>query len=304
VAAVLGAAIAAIVLSGAHTPRRLLPPQRAIVANATLVPRAARFGDIIRARVDVRFDRRRIEARRIEVETNVSPYGRVDRSVATSSDGNLGELVVTETLRCLTASCVPAGARLRIGLDPALVHYVERGGHRDTVSAGFPAFFVSSWLDRQGDELRTGKFFNANLVPDWRAEDDVLPRPTYSIAPGLLLPLLIAVAALLLAAAAGVAYPLLPASARRWGVGAPKTLPPLERALALVEHARAEGQEREERKALDLLARELRRRGVPELAGAAHELAWSRAAPGADATTTLAGEVRALTNGSGNGHRA
>jgi hypothetical protein len=68
-----------------------------------------------------------------------------------------------------------------------------------------------------------------------------------------------------------------------------------------VERARGEPEER--RKALELLAEELRSSGRGGLAGAAKELAWARPVPGGDRTAELTAEVRRDLERRTNGHR-
>ena len=77
----------------------------------------------------------------------------------------------------------------------------------------------------------------------------------------------------------------------------------LELALAAVDRARG-GISAEERKALELLADELRRTGRGELAWTATELAWSTASPAPDQTGALTAEVRRDLEERTNGHRA
>ena len=78
-------------------------------------------------------------------------------------------------------------------------------------------------------------------------------------------------------------------------------LTPLERAIAVLERAQKQGIEREQRLALDRLARELRTGGQHELAGTARELAWTADVPGPDRTATLSEQVRAVIAGRTNG---
>lgn len=298
-AAAGGAAAAALLIGGGPAPPGLLPPGKAIVVSATITPRSVSFGDTIRARVDIRFDRRRIDPHRIRFSTNFAPYLRVGDDLADGRTvGAVTEIVSATDLRCLTSTCLVGGTRRRLQFSPVTVTYERRGGHRDVVSKQFPALFIASRLD-----LRQIQEGNPNEVPTWRAQTDLLPRATYGMPPGTLIAVLAAAAAALLLAAAVIGWRLLPESVRAYGRLGGRSLPPLERALALLERARGAGQEREERKALDLLARELRRRGAGELAGTARDLAWSRTAPATQETDALAGEVRRMLNGSTNGHR-
>ena len=78
-------------------------------------------------------------------------------------------------------------------------------------------------------------------------------------------------------------------------------LTPLERALAVLERAHAEGVEREQRLALDQLSHELRTGGLQELDGTARSLSWEQSVPDADRTSTLTDRVRQVIAGRTNG---
>ena len=77
----------------------------------------------------------------------------------------------------------------------------------------------------------------------------------------------------------------------------------LERAVEAVERARG-GAAEDERKALELLAAELRKTGSGSLAWTASELAWSSSEPTSDRTVALTDSVRRELAGRTNGHRA
>src|SRR5204862_113063 len=82
-----------------------------------------------------------------------------------------------------------------------------------------------------------------------------------------------------------------------------RALSRLERAVEAVERARG-GVTEEERKALELLAAELRKSGSGGLAWTATELAWSPLQPPAEKTVALTESVRRELAGRTNGHRA
>lgn len=300
--AVAGGAVAAVLLGGGSNATRLLPNGQPIAARATLAPRDVLFGDTIEARVDVRLDRSRIDARRVRLLTAFDPYQQVGPAVTRRRTvGGVTQLVTTYTLRCLTSACLDiSGGRRRIVFRSAELRYAERGGAARALDVIFPGLLLSSRLAVR--ETQVNRL--APELPHWRAQTRALPAPTYRISPGGLSAGLLVAAGLLLLGGAAVGYRLLPESARAFGRARPPALPPLERALALLDRARREGREHEERKALDLLARELRRRGARELAGTARELAWSRTSPPERATDELADEVRVMLNGRRNGRRA
>jgi hypothetical protein len=103
------------------------------------------------------------------------------------------------------------------------------------------------------------------------------------------------------AAAALLLRPYLPGL--NWVPRRERALSRLERALEAVERARG-GETAEERKALELLAAELRKSGSGGLAWTATELAWSPSQPPADRTVALTDSVRRELAGRTNGHRA
>src|SRR5438046_4420367 len=108
--------------------------------------------------------------------------------------------------------------------------------------------------------------------------------------------------ALLLVAAAGVLLrPYLPGLA--WFRRHAMARSGLERAVEAVERARG-GAAEDERKALELLAAELRKTGSGSLAWTASELAWSSSEPTSDRTVALTDSVRRELAGRTNGHRA
>ena len=72
----------------------------------------------------------------------------------------------------------------------------------------------------------------------------------------------------------------------------PSHLTPVDRALVLAEHAAANGEVDESRKALERLAIELRRREAAEQADSAERLAWSESGPSEASIRRLAEAVR------------
>jgi hypothetical protein len=72
----------------------------------------------------------------------------------------------------------------------------------------------------------------------------------------------------------------------------PAYLTPIDRALALAEHAAANGEVDESRKALERLSIELERLRPAPYAEAAERLAWSKADPSRASVSELAREVR------------
>ena len=298
--AVAAGAVSLALLSGGAGVERLLPSGQAISVSGSVAPREVLFGDTVRAQWDVRFDRRLIDPSRVAVRWTAEPFGRVgDPVTRTRTVGEVTQIVTTTTLRCLVDRCLITGGRRAMRLREAELSFARRGRRAQSRTFAFPSVLVGSRLGPRDAQINT---LNP-ILPRWRAPLRTLPPPSYAFSPVTGSLVLAGAAGLLLLAAAALVYRLLPEEWRSFGRRRPP-LPPLERALALLEQARREGRERDERKALDLLARELRERDAPELAGAARELAWRRAAPPARASEELAREVRALLNWRSNGRRA
>jgi len=77
----------------------------------------------------------------------------------------------------------------------------------------------------------------------------------------------------------------------------PPRVSPLEHALGELDFALADGEVDRQRKALELLARELGQSGEPELAREARQLAWGEGSLGRDDARALAQTVRVSLNG-------
>jgi hypothetical protein len=177
------------------------------------------------------------------------------------------------------------------------VLFSRRDGSRGSLLLPVPALEILSRLSRS-DAAVVEDFaiipFRASLALD---------PIRYAVSPGLLVGLLLAAAALLLAVAGWLLLrygrPDRKEPALEPPLEPPVLLSPLERALVVVERARVRGSIPDERKALELLARELGRNGSAELAAAAKGLAWSAQGPTAAATLALTADVREVIEGNG-----
>jgi hypothetical protein len=138
----------------------------------------------------------------------------------------------------------------------------------------------------------------AAFTPPWHVNTS-LAAVSYRIGPTTLFWASVAVALTLVLAAALLLRPYLPTPA--W-LRRPRHLSKLERALLEVERAR--GRPVEERKALELLAAELRSHGERSLAWSATKLAWSPELPEPERTGELTETIRRELAGRANGHRS
>ena len=119
------------------------------------------------------------------------------------------------------------------------------------------------------------------------------PSITWGISPNVLGGFASAAAALLLLAAGWLVATVVLADTRLLRAPRiPSHLSPIERALALAQHAAAHGEVAESRKALERLAAELRLRRALAQAGDAERLAWSERGPSTETIAELAESVR------------
>jgi len=273
---------------------------RDVVARVRLAPQSVLFGDVVTATVDVVVDRTRVDPRDVEVRTTLLPYRQLGRVLRSRTDvGNLTELRTTTRLDCLEERCARPAARLRIRFPPALVFYRPRsGGPLRRVNIRWPPVVVDSRLDTQAVAQSKLLAFGA----PWRADVATMPRVGYRVDPAVLEWGLLAIGVLLFGGGAGLVAVGLGRGGALSRVLARRTpaLPPLEHALAQVELARRDGSAAR-RRALELLARELRKTGADELALDARELAWAEPSPDDGLTAELAGRVRALIGARRNG---
>lgn len=282
-------------------------PEDGIRAAGVVDPRIILFGDTISARVDVFLDRGKVDPASVRVSTEFVPWEIVapQRRVRRDSGSNT-YVQTTFTLRCTSSPCLPANESSALEFSSARVSYAAAdaaSGARESITVDFPVLLVYS------------RFAAANLdgptasspIP-WRADLDSLPAASHRISPSILLPLILALAALLGTAGVVLAWIAIP---RRTHVPEPEPEPepepvvvltPLEQALELLEDAsRADGTE-DRRRALELVA-EVLDLEHPDLARAARTLAWSEDDPLVEQTSGLATRVRTTidTHENGNG---
>jgi hypothetical protein len=293
-----------VALTTAPGPRPPALPASGILADVAVNPQSAYVGDTLIARVDVLVDRRRIDPSTLSVRGSLAPYVAGPPSIERRDVGDASRVTHTLRLGCDVRPCLPPdperGGRRTFVLPGLQLQFRRTDGSRDSLLLPLPALEILSRLSRS----------DAALVEDFAVipfrASLALDPVRYAVSPAILAGLLLAVATLLLTAAGWLVFRYGP---RRKEPAAPEPPPeptvvlsPLERALAIVERARARGSIPDERKALELLARELGRNGDPELAATAKGLAWSAQGPTAAATLALTAEVRSVIEGSSDGH--
>jgi hypothetical protein len=213
--------------------------------------------------------------------------------VSRQDAGRLTRLVYSANLVCSTDTCLPPAGGLRVQFPPAEIFYFPRSAGRQTLQVGWLALTLSGRTS-DADLAQADPF----LQPSWRATTEPL-AVSYSMSPRRLRILLFSASGILFAVAAAALAGFLRARRR---ARRPPALSPLERAVTLVERAGAHDDAPEQRKALELLSRELVRSGERELALTARELAWAEAAPLSAATQPLTLDVRRVIEERSNGH--
>ncbi len=315
-AALGGVSIAVIVIAFAGRGAELsktpsLAAGRPIAAEATVTPQSHLFGELIHVHIDAVVDHRRVDPSRLHVRTNWAPYQAVAPLRRTRTDvGSFSRVDWDADLECVIVDCAPQpGSAVRRTLKPSTIVYSGLPGDGrpfQPVKISWPEINLFSRLDPIDLERRasvvsrrgTGIQLRA-LRPPWRVTTAPLGATAFRISPTTTFWIALALALLSVVAAARLLRPWLP----QLGWRRPRERSRLERALDAVDSARG-GLSAEERKALELLAVELRRTGRGELAWTATELAWSTPGPEPQQTGALTASIRHELEGRTNGKRA
>jgi hypothetical protein len=283
-----------------------------LAAAAKIEPQSLLFGEPVHIRIDAVVDRRQLNPGRVRLDANWTPYQPVAPIVHTRADvGPYTRLRWTIDLHCVIVDCVPqAGSIARQVFQSTTLEYAglaKNGSAPDPVTITWPQISAVSRLDpidieRRAIVQRLGPAGQIRaILPPWRVSTTNLDPVSYALSPSTVFWSALALAFALVAAAALLLRPYLPGL--NWVPRRERALSRLERALEAVERARG-GETAEERKALELLAAELRKSGSGGLAWTATELAWSPSQPPADRTVALTDSVRRELAGRTNGHRA
>jgi hypothetical protein len=262
---------------GDEETKQMLPPGRTIVATGELLPRTSLFGDPVTARVVAAVDRRRIDPDGLALNARFTPYERVgDVQVRRRDVGHETQLVYTVPLRCDEVSCLPRDGRVMFRFRPARL---------GAALVRWPPLEVGSRINLSEQQALR---FRANLAPLPEASSRV--SPTFvGVAAFSLAGLLVLLAAFLVARVA----------LRAWRRKPALDLPPVERALRLLEWTRNRVDGMDRRRALELLAGALEGEGRRELAGEARALAWSDDSPSPEQATRLARRVKEARGATG-----
>jgi hypothetical protein len=251
-----------------------------LTVETSLSPTWLYFADAVTARVDVLFDRSRVEAQSIQVTPSFGIWRELGPARSSpAAGGTIARRTWWFTVSCLTFACLPRGTTAQpFRLPPVTVAAKAVDGSSLKVSQAWPELNVT------GRSLPPAL---PNVRPNFRLQAGV-PPATYRLDPtslALTLDVIGAVAIALALALGGLGV------ARRWAARHPTVdnRPPLVRALVLVRQAQGRKAE-DRRRAVGLLARSL-----PEepdgLSAAASEVAWSKAEPSPNRLEELARTV-------------
>jgi hypothetical protein len=308
--AVVGVVVAAVLATRQRADAGpALGRGESLAASATLTPPSQLFATPVHVRVDAVVDRTRIDPERVVLDAHWNPYEPAAPFVRSRTDvGSISRLRWVGDIHCVVLDCVPdPGSAARRQLRPSYVRYraAEGGPPGPTpVRITWPELTGFSRLDpihvqRSAIVSKVGLVNRLSVtLPPWQVNSLPVGSDSHRISPTALMWLSLALALALVAAAFGFARPWLPDLSLR------RRQPPLsrlERAVATVE--RSPGGSEERRKALELLADELRSSGRGALAWTATELAWSPSMPEGDRTAALTAEVRRDLERRSNGHR-
>ena len=275
--------------SGGHAAA----PPSAIQARSAILPGVVLFGDTLTARLDVVIDRSKVDPGSVRVHAGFAPWQAAAPPKQVRRDGSASSTYIGKTyvLRCLQADCTAQNDTFVEDFDKARVTYVTRDGTHRVLQVKWPQLVVDS---RYAQKTLSAQ--GAPVAP-WKAALFSLPPATYSISPTLLFALLLTGGLVLLFATGGLVYlAWRPAAVQATPAPPPPprapVLPPLERALLLLELSEREDGAGDQRRALERVADELARRGELELARKARALAWSEQAPGTEQTMEFAASAR------------
>jgi hypothetical protein len=265
---------------GTYAPRTTL-------VHAEVTPARSFFGQVLTAHTQLVVDPHLVDPASAELTVDLRPYRiRTESRRITQGLGRAAVIDFRYEIQCVSRACLPGGKGRGADaqqLKPASATYRTRDGRTVTRQVRWPIFGVQSRLTADEIALSTPQV----------AKDSTQPPVSWAIAPGLLGGVALALAALLILGAGWLVASAVGGDTRLVRTRQiPAHLTPIERALALAEHAAAHGEVDESRKALERLAAELRRRRAATHADDAERLAWSETDPSPESIAALATSVR------------
>ena len=279
-----------------NTAGQAVPGRAAVTVKTDVTPRTHLFGDTLVARLDLVVDRDAVGPGLPRVVRSFAPYA-IERVTTVRRDaGRFSQLRYTFRLSCLREGCLSTSGRAKVRFDPVRVLYRSPAGEARVVRASWPAVELYSRLasvpKEEQSSSQTSSRFNTPVMAPWRADLTALPPVSNRWSPTLIIAVLLLAAGLLVLPACVLVYLALPWRASPSWEAWLALLPPIERALAVLERARTQGDGTARRRALERLGMELRARGAEELAREALELAWTEETPTSEAILRLERHIR------------
>ena len=278
------AAIVTLVLTGGGEPVVAPPADDPVALATSLSPERGLFGDRFLAEVELTIDTGRVDPATAKVAAFFRPFRRIGAIRVERTDlGRTTVLRYSYLIQCVDRSCAGEGGDRTFTLPQGLVQYVSREGGSESLELSFPAVSVGSRLSPEA--LRDIRAQPSALQP--RA-GSALPPISYSGSPAVLGWLLVGAGALIVLALGALLASRVRATSAAAVTAEAGALEAsaLGEALTLVEQA-LDGDDEDRRAALDELALELDRAGLPDLSRDARRLAWSRSGPEPGVTATL-----------------
>jgi hypothetical protein len=275
-----------------------------IVRAETSLPSGPyRFGEAIRADLDVLVNTKLVDPDGVRADVSFAPYDVLSAKRSTLHDGHVTRVRFRYLLQCASLACTLAPGKLQrqITFPAATLAYADREGKKRSAKVFWQPTVLVTRVSDPLSRPQTATQARQEIPSDplLRLPVSVTSAPpSYRIQPLTLGLVLLAAAIAALVAAVLVARPLL-ALLRGAEAAAPR-LSPLEQAVVAVESAgQHEPGSPDHREALALLARQLRRANLNELVNGARKLAWSEQAPTAAASRALTSDVRARMGSQG-----
>jgi hypothetical protein len=278
-----------------------LPNGAPLASTVSMDPSVVQFGDPLTARIDIAVDTKNVDPDRVRIATDFRPFDRLSQHRTRRDAGRITYIRETYRLRCLSADCVQAlpsvasaaggakpSGRRATQVRPARIYVQGRSSVQPTLLQ-WPTIESVTRVNQSEAQLQTF-FYHADLKP---------PALSYALPTGGLLWLLLLVFLALFAVPVTLVVGRIRAYRRARGPAPGEELPPLERALRLLEWANRQPAGENRRRALELVALELLRGGRHDLGDEARELAWSPPPPPPEEAGKLGTRVRSATGGDG-----
>ncbi len=288
-----GAVAAAIALGtggGGEAPAAAVePPADLVIAEPSITPTHALFGDPVVAEIAITVDNRRVDPNSVLVGPRFAPFDRIGNPEITMVEaGETTILTYRFLLQCISRGCLPGGDSREIELPAVELEWLlVDPPNQGRTTFRWPTVVVASRVDPALRESGLPQISSLQAPP-----------VSYERSPSTLRGLMLAGAAVLIClVGGGVAWFLLRRRRSAQAVEAAATPFTLDDALAGVEDAAASGDVRTRRTALGRLAERPEVGALDGVASRARALAWSRDEPPTEAMRALAEEIRAPAGG-------